>query len=92
MKTKKTTVISHETREEMSVRVYRAAQTEQVFGWCEQCAQTSPLLTPEEASALAGLSVRDVYRVVEAGEIHFKEAPEGRVFVCLDSIGMRVET
>jgi hypothetical protein len=88
MKTKKTTVISHETHEELTVRVYRAEQPQKLFGWCDQCASASPLLTPEEAPPLSGLSVRDVYRLVEAGAIHFQEA-EGRVFVCVESIATR---
>lgn len=90
MKTKKTTLISTETHEELIVRVYRAEQLQQVFGWCDHCAPSVPLLTPEEAASLSGLSVRDVYRLVETGAIHFQEAPDGRMFVCLDSIGTRV--
>lgn len=82
MKTKKTTVIAHETHEELTVRLYRRAQPHQVSDRCAVCGPGVPLLTPEEAAPLAGLSVRALYRLVEAGLIHFKETPDGLLLVC----------
>jgi hypothetical protein len=89
MKTKKTTVISHETHEELRVRLYRHAQTRHDFGWCTECAPGAPLLTPEEAAPVAGLSVRALYRLVEDGLIHFKETPDGLLLVCLGKLAGR---
>lgn len=89
MKTKTLTVISHETHEELSVRLFLRPQTNPDFGWCEQCGASAQLIAPEVAGQLADLSVREIYRLIETGAIHFKEGAEGRVYVCFDSIGAR---
>ena len=54
--------------------------------WCEGCASFAPMLTPDEAAALAGTTARDIYRRVEAGELHFHETEGGRVLVCATSL------
>ena len=56
-------------------------------GWCVDCAEDPVvMLTPEEAAALAGVSLRAIYRSVEEGRTHFQETPDGRLLVCLASI------
>ena len=42
------------------------------------------MVVPDEAAALVQVSPRAIYRLIEAEEIHFLEAPQ--VFVCLDSV------
>jgi hypothetical protein len=54
-------------------------------GRCELCGETE-FVTPETAAALAGVNTRTIYRLVEAGLIHFLETPEGSVLVCLRSL------
>jgi excisionase family DNA binding protein len=54
--------------------------------WCELCAAHVRMLTVDEAAALTGASSRNVYRRVESGELHFAETPEGRLFICPDSL------
>jgi len=44
------------------------------------------MVTPEEAAALAQTTTRDIYRRVEAGELHFTERPEGALLLCLNSL------
>ncbi len=46
----------------------------------------SPLVKPEEAAVLAGVSPRTIYRRVEAGLVHFAESPEGWLLICLSSL------
>jgi hypothetical protein len=41
---------------------------------------------PEAAAARAGLRVREIYRLVEAGSVHFLESADGTVLVCVDSL------
>ena len=53
---------------------------------CAGCAGPALMLAPEEASALAGLTTRAVYALVESGRVHFDERPDGRLFVCLASL------
>lgn len=65
------------------VRHYRSANLD---AWCEACAGTSRMLTVEEAAAVARSTSRDIYRRVEANQIHFTETPEGSLLICLNSL------
>jgi hypothetical protein len=89
MKTKKTTRILQETHEALSVRHSISRQPRTAPVWCEECAGQVPLVAPEEATRRAGLSVRAICRLVEAGLIHFRETPDGLLLVCPDSIAGR---
>ena len=53
---------------------------------CPQCGTCVPFTTPEVAARAAGTSLRTIFRRIEAAEIHFLEAPEGSLLVCLDSL------
>jgi predicted site-specific integrase-resolvase len=44
------------------------------------------MVTPQQASAIAGVSVRTINRWVEAGRVHFMETPDGLLLLCLDSL------
>lgn len=89
MKTKKTTLIATETHESLSVRLNSREQARRARVSCEECEAEAPLLTPEEAALLAGLSVRAINRLVEEGLIHFKETPGGLLLVCLSNLDGR---
>ncbi len=58
-------------------------------GWCENCGAQVPLLTPERAAAIAGVSVRTIFRHVETGQLHFVEPPDGRLLICANSLADR---
>jgi hypothetical protein len=45
------------------------------------------MLTPDEAAALAQTTAREVYRRVEAGEVHSIETEDGALRVCVNSLG-----
>lgn len=53
---------------------------------CAECADPSEMLTPEAAASLSGLSLRAIYRLVEAGCVHFAETTKGWVLICPDSL------
>jgi hypothetical protein len=55
-------------------------------GWCEGCGRATRLLTAEEAARAAGLSLRALCRLVEAGQLHFTETEGGSLFICPDSL------
>jgi hypothetical protein len=44
------------------------------------------MLAPEQIAAITGTSTRDIYRRVEAGELHFTETESGVLLICLDSL------
>lgn len=54
--------------------------------WCAACAAEVRMVTVDEAAAVARTSSRMIYRLVEDGQLHFMETPEGRLFVCLNSL------
>ena len=57
--------------------------------WCDACAAEVRMVTPEEATGVAGVSARTVYGWAESGRVHFAETPEGLLLVCLDSLTAR---
>ncbi len=46
------------------------------------------MLTPDEAAMLAQCTARDIYRRVEAGELHSIETGDGALRVCVNSLGV----
>jgi hypothetical protein len=44
------------------------------------------MLTPEDASAIAGVKPRLVYQWVESGLVHFSEARDGLLLICANSL------
>ncbi|MFL6231048.1 MAG: hypothetical protein ACJ741_19910 [Pyrinomonadaceae bacterium] len=57
-----------------------------VSAWCAACGAVVEMLTAEEAARRAATSVRDVFRRVEAGEVHYAETPQGHLLICARSI------
>ena len=54
---------------------------------CDACtAGEGILLSPEQASALTSIPVRLIYRLVEAGTIHYREAANGNLVVCVKTL------
>jgi hypothetical protein len=43
------------------------------------------MISPEAAAAIAALTVRSIYRLVESGGIHFIEKPDG-LLICVRSV------
>jgi hypothetical protein len=59
--------------------------TEQQFGaYCSKCKKMTDMATPKTAGIVTGISEREVFRLIEAKEIHFIE--NDRVLVCIESI------
>lgn len=54
--------------------------------WCQDCACRPAMLTPEEAARLSGLSLRALFRLIEAGRVHFLETAGDRLLVCPASL------
>lgn len=53
--------------------------------WCEECATPMAMVAPELAATLCFKTTRAIYRLVEAGRVHFSDGPEG-VMVCPASL------
>ena len=53
-------------------------------GDCPFCGETVAMATPCTAAALYGVTEREIFRLIEAGRIHFTETAQ--VLICLKSI------
>ena len=53
---------------------------------CVACGGAASLVPVEEAAALARVSVRAIYRLVEADHLHFTETAGEDLLVCLNSL------
>ena len=67
--------------------VYSPAE-ERFEAYCPECGSAVKMATPQIAAVLSHLTERDVYRLVETGKVHFREA-DG-VLICLNSKSKRV--
>lgn len=83
---KRRTEITVETERVMLVRRRETS----VLARCEKCGKTVPMLLPEDAAILSGVSLRMVYRRLRAGEMHFREMPDGSLMICSESALMGI--
>lgn len=61
------------------------------LGWCADCGGQVRLLNAEVASQVAGVSPRAIYRLIEAGHLHFIETSDQRLLICINSLGQMTE-
>ena len=83
MRIKRKTAVMVQTHQVTTVHLTRAS----VRAWCGLCRAEVLMLTPDEAAALAQSTARDIYRRVEAGELHSIEMDDGALRVCVNSLG-----
>ena len=74
---KRKTEITFEVEELIAIKARRGFR-----GFCRECDAFVEMVPPEAAAVLTGLGEREIFRLIETGEIHFVEAE--RVFVCRD--------
>lgn len=84
MEKKNKTEITIETDRSYIIRARRSLT--QI--WCVTCRDHRQLVPPEDVVALSGMSSRTIYRAVEDGKAHFVETVQGRLLVCLKSLGV----
>lgn len=54
--------------------------------WCGRCAREVVMLTVDEAAMMTRSTSRTIFKLAEAGRLHFTETPEGRLLICSDSL------
>ena len=57
-----------------------------LYGLCADCGDEVRLITVEQASLLARVNSRQIYRLVETGELHFIETTHCGPLVCFKSL------
>ena len=72
--------ITFEVEETIILR--QVAKTLTVF--CPQCEALVEMLTPQLAAAVSKTTIREIFRLIESGRLHFTETDEIRV--CLNSL------
>jgi hypothetical protein len=55
-----------------------------VSAFCPQCAALVEMTSPQTIADFFGYTEREIFRLVEAGKIHFIET--GRILICLNSL------
>jgi hypothetical protein len=79
---KKTTRITVETRRVVVI----SGGGGSALQWCASCDREVRMLTPQDAAAVANVHTRLVYQWVESGLVHFSEAPDGLLLICVNSL------
>lgn len=74
------------TFEKLERSLYRLPDSEPVLARCEACDTDVSWLTPNQAAAVTGLTLREIFRRIEGNELHFNETEPGAVHVCPNSV------
>lgn len=82
---KQKTEITFEVEETIILR--QVAET--LTSFCPRCQVLVEMTTPQIAAALANLSEREIFRLIETGWLHFVETE--RVLICLNSLPVKKE-
>jgi len=69
---------------ELSETIGYSKRHERFEAFCAQCESTAEMAAPLVAATLTQSTEREIFRLVEAGKIHFVEAD--RVLICLKSL------
>jgi hypothetical protein len=56
-------------------------------GWCAPCGMKVRMVTAEDASRIAQVTPRTIYRWAETRQLHFTESQDGLLLICLKSLG-----
>ena len=70
---------------ELNETVAYSRRSERFENFCPVCKCMSEMATPQVASIIGHTTEREIYKLVETGEVHFVETD--RVLVCLKSLG-----
>ena len=85
MKRSRRVEITVETHERVELR----ADLKRELMWCPQCSTHVWMATPEQAAAIASVSVRTLHRWADAGKVHSRTRPGGLWVVCLASLSRK---
>ena len=83
--------MANNRRTEKTIEIHEVYVIRQTSGslpaLCVEChAGDSVMVAPEQAAVITAIPVRTIYRWAETGKIHYKEAADGSLIVCLKSL------
>ena len=79
---KRQKVITIETHQQTLIR----SNGKTLVAWCDACGTETLMLMPEQAATIYGTTMREMFRQIENGELHFMETTKGELFVCSNSL------
>ncbi|CAN5547163.1 hypothetical protein BH10ACI3_BH10ACI3_16840 [soil metagenome] len=59
--------------------------------YCTDCGSLVRWVFPEEAMALLGTNLRDIFRRIERYQVHFVETTNGFPLICAESLNLEPE-
>ena len=86
MKAKKRLEIVWETHE---ITTINFNQNHNVTFFCQLCQSAAPHLSITQTTALLHTTDRDIFRLVETGEIHYLETEAGALLICSNSLSTK---
>lgn len=72
---------------EETILLRQSAATRNDF--CPICQAATVMATPEALTLMFGVTEREIFRLIESGEIHFYEGP--KIYVCLNSLAAKTK-
>jgi hypothetical protein len=81
--TKRRIEIIVETHRVLTIETRRIS----AVGWCPGCGLRVRMVTAENASRIAQVTPRTIYRWAETGQLHFTESQDGLLLICIESLG-----
>ncbi|HLM60509.1 MAG TPA: hypothetical protein VK308_06885 [Pyrinomonadaceae bacterium] len=75
-----------EIRIEKRERITFFRSPDQIQTVCRICARESVFIAPKYAVASFDMTMREIFRLVETGRLHYIETESGAAFVCLTSL------
>jgi hypothetical protein len=69
---------------EVSETIAYSRRDEQFMAFCLKCNSHVEMCSPATAAVIAKLTEREIYRLVESGQIHYVDT--GRVLICMRSL------
>src|SRR5688500_11050797 len=75
------TEFSLEIQEEVAVRAHRISMAD-----CPVCRSEVRMIPANEAALIAKVTARDIYELVNSGQLHFTEDSHGLLYICSESL------
>jgi len=67
-------------------RLLVISQLRSVESWCQECSATTLRLSQKQAATVTAVSEEEIFRQVEAGQLHRVRTDEGGGLICLNSL------
>lgn len=77
------------TFEKLERSFYHLPNSEPLLKQCDECQKEVSWLTPTQAVTITGLTLREIFRRIEATSLHFTELAPGLLHICLNSLGLK---